>query len=128
MNHVIISLCENDDHGIPRGDVSAVHFTNALNYDTPPVLELESPYVNDDYEPEGPKCERRGHAIVIDGDWFPIRDFRAHVGNLSWNGYVVSLDMARLLAKVLVEKHEFSIDAETYGQPFLITEHTKRLA
>lgn len=129
IRSVVVTLAENDYNGMPCGRVNGVHFTDALNYDTPPVLELESPWWVDDVD-EGterdpnPACERDGTTLRIAGEAYPVRDFRAHVGNLCWNGYVMALGDAQRLARQLMARG-FTIDAETLGQPFAETSNVR---
>ncbi len=116
---VIVSLCENDEYGMPSGKVTGAHFTDALNYDTPPVLELESNRIDDDFEPAGPRCDREGRTLIVGELSYEVRDFRPHVGNIFWNGYVITLRDARRMANDLSEHQSFTVDAWDEGQPFL---------
>lgn len=125
--NVIIHLCENDEHGTEAGKVVAVHFSDELNYDRSPVLELESSFVTDGDgdddcdigESDGPSCERIGNLLLIAGHPYRFFDRRPHVGNVMWNGYVVSLKDARRLARDLLQYHGFTVDAVCEEQPFL---------
>jgi hypothetical protein len=116
---VIIDLCENDDHGNESGKVTAVHFSDSLNYDCLPVLELESTSVDDDFELEGPSCDAVGNMLLIAGQPYRFHDRRSHVGNIFWNAYVVELKDARRLARDLIQHHGFTVDAVCEEQPFL---------
>lgn len=128
---VIVTLAVNDENGMESGKVVAAHFSVGTKYDTPPVLELETGFVDDDDELDGPTCELVGMALTIGGDiggeTYFIRDFRFHVGNIFWNGYVMTLDDARRLASSLVEAHGFTADAWIEGQPFLSCVGRRRL-
>jgi len=121
---VIVSLAENDDHGMPNGKVTGAHFADSANYDTCPTLELESSFVDNEDELDGPPCELRGKELQIGARTYGVHHFRPHVGNLCWNGYMITLGDARALAHDLTANHGFTSDGWTEGQPFLALDPT----
>lgn len=117
--YAIIHLSENDDFGNESGKVTAVHLSDSQNYDRMPDLELESSYIDDDFESDGPSCEAVGNMLLIAGQPYRFHDRRSHVGNVFWNAYVVGLKDARRLARDLIQHHGFTVDAVCEEQPFL---------
>ena len=119
----VVSICENDEHGMERGLCCAAHFATGSNADTPPELELESCFIDEEDEPTGPSCERIGNMLIIGGEPFMMRGFKAHVGNVHWNGYLLGLGEAQRLARMLRAVHGFSIEGQDLSHPFFVTGH-----
>lgn len=113
---VIVSLVVNGDHGMPTGHVEKADFS--LANDT--VLELESQWWWDEDEAleewasnentPKPACphprfeyDEARHVIRVDGHTFQVLGHRAHVGNIYWDGFLMSLRSSRALAKHLLK-------------------------
>lgn len=109
-----VSLCENDDHGNDSGKVRAVNFAEGASFDACPSLELESQYAED----EDLRADLTGNTLIVGHERYRVRAFRSWVGNIYWNGYVISLKDGRRLANQLKDRG-WHTDAADDNQPFL---------
>lgn len=93
---MIVSLCMNDERGLPRGRVCMVEFGDG-------EVEMDSGLA---MENSNPACsiDDAAHRLRVGHCTYPIQGSRSHVGNIAWNAVSMARNDARRLVLYLLKR------------------------
>ena len=96
MSLITVSLCMNDEHGMPSGRVCMVEFGDF-------EIEMESGFVEDNANPTC-SINDANRQLRIGRHLYPIHSHSSHVGNLAWDEVSVYRRVARKMIQHLLKR------------------------